>query len=147
MGYKIELNSYAELLSFISFTTELGLWETRRFSLLSAANVAMNIDTTTPSGYTQFASLNSYIDQYYVNNGSLAITVDVKLVCPDGYRQSIDPDGHYAAFFLNLYSSGTVTYLNLTYDEDCADLVNDPFVAWVAYVKILHNKWLTFYND
>lgn len=147
MGFKIVMNNYTELLSFINYTTELGLWETRKFSLLSAANVAMNVDTATPTGYTAFSAVSPYIDQYYVNNGSLPITVDVKLVCPSGYRRSIDPDEHYANFFLNLYSSSTVTYLNMTYDEDGADLVDDPFTAWVAYVKVLYNRWLTYFSQ
>ena len=148
MGYKIYLANYEQMVSFIDYATDMHSWATRKFTLSTTLGVSMDIDTRVlqggVNGYIAFAALRGYINQYFVNNGEQPIIVDIKLVCPDGYRQSVDPNGYYANFFINFYSSGENTYINLGYEERGQELVEEPFIAWCAYVKQIHKKWMLY---
>jgi hypothetical protein len=152
MGYKIYFASYDEIMSFIDYSDEILLWGTKKFTLTSSSNAVMNIDTHNyTSGdirnYIAFSSLKTYINQYYINNGYLPIMVDVKLVCPESYRKSIDPNNYYSYFYMNIYSHQTINYLNLTYDENGIELITEPFTSWVAYVLTMYNKWKAYYES
>ena len=148
MGYKIYLASYDELVSFIDYATEMHSWGTRKFVLSTLVGTSMDVNTRVAQGgvdgYTAFAALRGYIEQYFINNGEQPIIVDVKLMCPDGYRRSIDPNGYYTNFFVNFYSSPDNTYINMGYEERGQTLINDPFVAWCAYIKQIHKKWALY---
>jgi len=151
MGYKIYFNSYNELMSFLNYTDEILLWETTLFRLTSATNSMMNMDTHSYSSaysrdFVVFSTLRDYIQQYYTNNGSLPITVDVKLKCPDDYKKSIDPNNYYEAFYVNFYSDQYKTYANITYSENGSELIPDPMVAWTVYLKNMYAKWYTYYT-
>ncbi len=143
MGYKIYLGGgYSDLMSFIDFASELDAFGVRKFSLTSLDGTNMTLNTRTATGaYDVFSALKGYITTFYENNDGKSIIVDVKLMCPEGQRQSVDPNGYYSSFFLNLYSSITVTYLEMSYAESGRELIEAPFISWCAYITQLHKKW------
>lgn len=142
MGHKIYLENYSALLSFIDYATDIHVWPVHKFTLSTLEGVTMNIDTHAAGGTRQrFVELKDYINTYYVNNGEKSIIVDVKLACPEEQRTSIDPNGYYQQFFLNLYSSISITYLNLAYAENGRELVEAPYLSWCAYINTIYRKW------
>ncbi len=147
MGYKIYFDSYEEIMNYIDYQNEFLTWQTKKFTLSSNTNINMDINTSFSRGYITFSTLKSYINKFYVDQGSLPITVDIKLICPESYRTSIDPNNYYSNFYLNIYSSGRTHYVNLTYEERGMNLIEDPFKAWVAYIVSGYNKWLNYYKE
>ena len=151
MGYKIRFNSYQELTTFIDYAQDLWLWGTRKFELVSSSGSIMNIDTRNyatgnTSGYVDFSTLRPYINQYYVNNGSEPIILDIKLKCPESFLASADPNKYYRAFYINFYSGRNNHYLNLSYDENGIELVTGPFKVFVAYIDNIYKKWAAYYK-
>lgn len=145
MSYKIYLGGYDSMIDFMNYATDIDQFGTRRFVLMSMDGAMMNIDTRTNNGsYMQFVHLKDYISIYKENNGNRAITVDIKLICPEGQRRSIDPNGYYSNFFMNFYSSGSITYIGMSYEESGRELVEAPFIAWCAYVTQIHKKWTLY---
>jgi len=147
MGYKIYFNTYDELMNYIDYQKDFLNWQTKKFFLSSNSNINMDIDTSYSMGYVTFSSLKSYINKFYLDQGALPITVDIKLICPESYRESIDPNNYYSNFYLNIYSYDSNHYVNLTYEERGMNLIEDPFKAWVAYVVSNYNKWLSYYKE
>ena len=147
LGYKIYFNSYEEIMNYLDYQTEFLTWQTKKFNLTSNTNINMDINTSFSAGYMVFSSLKSYIQKFYIDQGSLPITVDIKLICPDTYRESIDPNHYYSNFYLNLYSNKKLNYINLTYEERGINLIEEPFKAWVAYIVSGYNKWLNYYKE
>lgn len=150
MGYKIDFKTYEEVTTFIDFASDLLLWGTKKFELTSSNGATMNIDTRNyitgnSSGYVSFSTLRPYINQYYVNNGSLPIMLDIKLVCPDSFRASADPNNYYQAFYINFYSNKKVNYINLSYDENGQNLVTEPYTVFVSYIKDIYENWKVYY--
>src|SRR5574344_459486 len=152
MGYKINFTTYAELISFIDYASDLWLWGTKKFELVSSAGAVMNIDTHSyvtgnSIQYVAFSTLKPYINQYYVNNGSMPIVLDIKLLCPDSFRASVDPNNYYQAFYVNFYSNKKMNYINLSYDENGIDLVVAPSTAVVAFIHDLYNNCKIYYTS
>lgn len=150
MGYKIDFKTYEELTTFIDFASDLLLWGTKKFELISSTGAVMNIDTNNymmgSSGKcVPFSTLRPYIKQYYTNNGSLPIILDIKLICPDSFRASADPNNYYQAFYINFYSNKTINYINLSYDENGENLVTEPYTVFVSYIKDMYNNWKVYY--
>ena len=151
MGYKIYFSSYEEIMNYIDYRTEFLTWQTQKFLLTSKSNINMDINTSFSAGYIDFSSLKSYINKFYEDQGSLPIIMDIKLICPDSYRESIDPNNYYSNFYINFYSNANMTpevhYLNLTYEERGANLIPEPYKAWVAYIVSGYNKWKVYYSE
>ena len=148
MGYTLYFSDQDELMNFVDYATETHAWGVRKFTLSSAGGATMDIDTRGggTDGYVNLASVKGYINQYKENNPGLQTVINFKLICPEGYRQSIDPDNYYSAFYLNVYSSGKLSYVSLTYAERGVNLVEAPFLSWVAYVRAMFRKWKTLYT-
>lgn len=148
MGYKIEFNSYDEILKFINFATELWSWECCKFCLSTQIGATMNIDTRNNNGgYVDFASLKNYINQFYENNGKVNLRVDVKLKCHESFKKSADPNNYYSAFYVNFYSYNDINYINLTYSENGANVIDTPYVTFVAYIRKIYDAWYTYYSE
>lgn len=151
MGYKIDFNTYHELTTFIDYSKDLWTWGTQKFELSASNGMVMNIDTQSSgsgnsSGYQAFNILRPYIQQYYENNGSTPITLDIRLKCPESFMDSADPNNYYQAFFINFYSHNNIHYINLSYQENGANLIEAPYLAFVAYIKGLFDTWKTYYQ-
>ena len=134
-------------MNYLDYQDELLTWETKKFLLTSNTGIKMDINTSFSIGYMTFSSLKSYINKFYDDYGRQPIIVDIKLVCPQSYKESIDPNNYYNNFYFNLYSNEKVNYINLTYEERGLNLIEEPFKAWVAYVVSRYNKWKSYYSE
>ena len=147
MGYKIYFESYEEIMSYLDYQEEFLSWETKRFTLSSDTGINMDINTAFNSGYMQFSQLKPYINKFYEDCGSTTIIVDIKLICPENYRESIDPDNYFSNFYINIYSNFDMNYVNLTYEERSAEFDEKPYKAWVAYIVAGYKKWQQYYSE
>ena len=78
MGYKIDFKTYEELTTFIDFASDLLLWGTKKFELISSTGAVMNIDTNNyyQAFYINFYSNKTinYINLSYDENGENLVT-------------------------------------------------------------------------
>lgn len=152
MAYKIYFNTYQELNTFIEYAQDLWSWGCSVFRLSTKAGATMNMDTSdysssNSSGYVSFATLKPYIQQYYTNNGESPITLDIKLICPEGFRAEMDQNSYYESFSINFYSNAQTNYINLSYSENGINLVTAPYATFVGYIQQLYDKWKMYYKN
>jgi hypothetical protein len=146
MGYKVYFKSFDEIISFIDYS-DFSLWQTKIFRMSTTTNMNMDIDTRFSQGYMSFGMLRPYIDRFKTDNLSSDIIMDIKLICPESYRISIDPNGYYNNFYINFYSSPNMNYINLTYEETSNVLDEGPWKSWVGYIVSMYNKWDNYYKE
>ena len=148
MSYKYYFNTYQELLTFIAFGKDLWTWGCMSFILSSSTGSTLNLDTSNNSGagidYITFSNTIPYISNYY-NDNKMPITMDVKLKCRESFRAQADPSNYYQAFFLNIFTNGSINYLALGYNENGPEAVEAPFTVYVAYIQDMFDKWKTYY--
>lgn len=143
---KFSFLDFDQFLDFIETCDEISSWEVMIFRLTSSdgAYIDTNTRINDPLGYRDYlelSKLKQMIRQYYTTNGSLPITVEIKLRCPASYRKQIDPNGYFFDFYFSLYANNVLRYGILSYSESDMSLQSSPFSAWVIYVTTIIDNW------
>lgn len=152
MAYKYYFNTFNELVSFIEYAQDLWEWGCRIFRLSNITGSVMNLDTTdynttNSSGYVRFGSLLGHINSYYDQNNQQPFTLEIKLICPESFRASADPNRYYQSFFLTFYSNYNTHYINLGYNENGINLQTAPYTVFAGYIQGLFEKWKVYYAN
>ena len=152
MGYRIYFNTFYEVGNFLAYAQDLWDWGTRVFRLSNSTGAVLDLDTTNyatanSSGYIRFGNLLNYINNYYEQNNNQSFTLEIKLICPESFRASADPNRYYENFFITFYANGNNNYINLGYNENGNNLQTAPYLTFVSYVQGLFDKWKTYYTN
>ena len=151
MGQKIYFDSREDLLSFLDYTQEFLNWGCRKFYMTCNSGAVLTMNTyngnNDTDGYMPYVNLKNYIAPYIETNelkGGLII--DIKLICPHAYKDTIDVEGYYNNFYVNFYSSEHANYVNISYEDITSELIPKPYIAWAAYIYSFYKKWAVFYG-
>ena len=142
----LKFNDLNDLIGFLNFNSDMGIWETPIFRLSASHGIEMNISTKVndPLGlinYLQFDSLKQTMNNFAEHNSHLDVNLEIKLKFPDANRKVMDPDNYYGALYLNCYSNSTKTFAATSYMESSKDLPPEPITAWCVYISGLYNDY------
>ena len=146
MVMRFNFSDILQLMNFLEQVPDFLSWETVLFRLVSSnqAQLIMNTRINDPLGFRQFLEfkkLQAMIRQFYTNNGFLPMILEIKLKCPQTYKNQIDPNNYYDSFYLSFYSDQISTYATISYIENTKVLSATPVTAWTVYLTNIYDTW------
>ncbi|MNJ90468.1 hypothetical protein D3C87_80650 [compost metagenome] len=126
-------------------------WETTYISLKTATGLEMALNTRvldTGSGneYLIWKKIKSMVKIFLDQNNNSGMSIDIRLVCPQSIKSTIDTNNSFSSFRLSLYSGSGIIIATSTTIENVTPTPIEPITAWNTMIESIFTTWQTEYN-
>lgn len=126
-------------------------WETTYISLKTATGLEMALNTRvldTGSGteYLIWKKIKNMVKIFLDQNNGSGISMDIRLICPQSIKNTIDPNNSFSSFRLSLYSGSGIIIATSTTIENVTPTPTEPIASWNTMIDSIFSTWQTEYN-